>query len=227
MTLETEVADLRRELDGVRNELGVLQDVKAVRELQFKYGYYMDKCLFPAIVDLFADDAVLYFLGGIYRGKAGARRLYGGATGLNGPVDGLLFEHLIVQDIVDVAPDRQTALGRFRTFMQGGVHETHPNPPPNIPAAFWEGGVYENQYVKDKGVWKIKVFNYRVVWQADYDKGWARSSVNPLMVSTQTKTFPENPRGPDEIAAAPAPRWPKQGVHPFHYPHPVTGETVG
>ena len=227
MTLETEVADLRRELDAVRNELGMLQDVKAVRELQFKYGYYMDKCLFPAIVDLFADDAELYFLGGIYRGKAGARRLYGGATGLNGPVDGLLFEHLIVQDIVDVAPDRKTAKGRFRTFMQGGVHESHPNPPPNIPAAFWEGGVYENEYVKDKGVWKIKVFNYRVVWQADYDKGWAHSSVDPLMVRAQTKTFPENPKGPDEIAAAPAPRWPKQGIHPFHYPHPVTGEPVG
>src|ERR1700761_9440439 len=98
MTLESEVAELRRELAETRHELGVLQDVKAIRELQFKYGYYMDKCLFPAIVDLFSEDAELRFMGGIYRGKAGARRLYGGATGLNGPVDGLLFEHLIVQD---------------------------------------------------------------------------------------------------------------------------------
>ena len=72
MTVENDVAALRGELETVRHELGVLQDVKAVRELQFKYGYYMDKCLFPAIVDLFADDAELYFLGGIYRGKAGA-----------------------------------------------------------------------------------------------------------------------------------------------------------
>ena len=101
MSMEDDIAALRRELAETRHELGVLQDVKAVRELQFKYGYFMDKCMFPAIVDLFSEDAVLYFLGGIYRGKAGARRLYGGATGLNGPVDGLLFEHLIVQDIVD------------------------------------------------------------------------------------------------------------------------------
>ena len=226
MTLETEVADLRREMADLKHELGVLQDVKAVRELQFKYGYYMDKCLFPAIVDLFADDAELYFMGGIYRGKAGARRLYGGATGMNGPADGLLFEHLIVQDIVDVAADRKTALGRFRTFMQGGVHETNSNPPPAVPSQFWEGGVYENVYVSDGGVWKIKVFNYRVVWQADYDTGWAHSSVESLMVSAHTQTFPENPRGPDEIAAAPAPRWPKQGIHPFHYPHPVTGAWI-
>jgi carotenoid cleavage dioxygenase len=227
MTLETELAELRRELAETRHELGVLQDIQAVRTLQFKYGYYMDKCLFPAIVDLFAEDAELRFMGGIYRGKAGARRLYGGATGLNGPVDGLLFEHLIVQDIVDIAPDRTRAFGRFRTFMQGGSHETNPSPPPNIPQQFWEGGVYENEYVKEDGVWKFKVFNYRVVWQADYDKGWARSAVDPLMVSAPVQTFPENPRGPDEIAAAPAPRWPRQGVMPFHYPHPVTGEPVG
>ncbi len=226
MSLDADVAELRRELEAARHEIGLLQDQQAVRALQFKYGYYMDKCLFPAIVDLFAEDAELRFLGGLYKGKEGARRLYGGATGMNGPADGLLFEHLIVQDIVDVAPDRQTAKGRFRTFMQGGVHETNNSPPPTIPKAFWEGGVYENDYKKEDGVWKIWKFNYRVVWQAEYDKGWARTPLEPLMVSQHTQTYPQNPRGPDELID-PGPRWPRQGVLPFHYPHPVTGEAVG
>lgn len=218
-------ADLERRIAILEHELGRLQDREAVRQLQFKYGYYMDKCLFPAIVDLFAEDARLLFMGGLFRGKDGARRLYGGATGLNGPVDGLLFEHLIVQDIVDVAPDRRTAKGRFRTFMQGGVHETNANKPPNIPAAFWEGGVYENEYVKEDGVWKIAVFNYRVVWQADYETGWAKSPAGPLMVANYTRTFPDDPRGPDELTEPP-PRWPQQGIMPFHYLHPVTGKPV-
>jgi hypothetical protein len=218
MSLEDEVAALRR-------ELGILQDIQAVRTLQFKYGYYMDKCLFPAIVDLFADDAELRFMGGVFKGKEGARRLYGGATGLNGPTDGLLFEHIIAQDIVDVDPDGRTAKGRFRCFMVGGVHHTNPSPPPNIPAAFWEGGIYENEYVKEDGVWKIKLFNYNVVWQAEYDQGWSRSPATPLMIAAHTTTYPENPRGPDEIGE-PAPRWPRQTLHPFHYPHPVTGAWV-
>ncbi len=218
-------ADLERRVAALEHELGRANDREAVRQLQFKYGYYMDKCLFSAIVDLFADDARLYFMGGLFKGKEGARRLYGGATQLNGPVDGLLFEHLIVQDIVDVTPDRQSAKGRFRTFMQGGVHETNANKPPNIPPAFWEGGVYENEYVKEDGVWKIAVFNYRVVWQADYETGWAKSPTGPLMVSNYTDTFPKNPRGPDELTDPP-PRWPKQGIMPFHYPHPVTGKPV-
>ena len=223
MTVEAELAELRAEVARLRDQVGVQDDIHAVRTLQFKYGYYMDMTLFAEIVELFADDCEINFLGGLYRGQAGARRLYGGASGLNGPTDGLLFSHVIAQDIVDVAPDRQTAKGRFRTFMQGGVHESKKDAPPNLPSQFWEGGVYENQYVKDNGVWKFKVFDYRVIYQARYEDGWAHSLMTPLMVSEPTTTFPENPRGPDELRAAP-PRWPKAVVQPFHYPNPVTGK---
>jgi hypothetical protein len=219
------ISELETEMRALSRELGLLKDREAVRTLQFKYGYYMDKCLFPAIVDLFAEDCELNFMGGVFKGKESARRLYGGATGLNGPVYGLLFEHIIAQDIVDVAPDGKTAKGRFRCFMQGGVHDSNKSAPPNIPPQFWEAGIYENEYVKDGGVWKIKLFNYRVVYQARYEEGWAHASTDPLMVVNYTKTYPEDPRGPDEIKPAP-PRWPNTFLMPFHYPHPVTGKPV-
>jgi SnoaL-like domain len=83
------LGELKSELQQLRDRVGLLEDQQAVRTLQFKYGYYMDKCLFGDIVELFAEDATLYFLNGIFRGKEGARRLYGGATGLNGPIQGL------------------------------------------------------------------------------------------------------------------------------------------
>jgi len=213
---------LRRELDELRHQVAMQADIQAVRTLQFKYGYYMDKCLFGEIVDLFADDATLYFMNGIFRGKAGARRLYGGATLMNGPAPGLLFEHIIAQDIVDVAADRRSARGRFRCFLQGGVHESRRDAPARIPAQFWEAGIYENEYVREDGVWKISVFNYRIVYQATYEQGWAHAPHAPLMVADYEQTWPENPRGPDELRASPA-RWPDTFVMPFHYPHPVTG----
>lgn len=219
---EDRITALEAQVETLSCELGRLQDVQAIRKLQFAYGYYMDKCRFADIVDLFADDAELHFMGGIFEGKAGARRLYGGASGLNGPAYGLLFEHIIAQDIVDVAEDRRTARGRFRTFMQGGVHETKTDAPPQLPAQFWEAGVYENIYVRDNGVWKIKLFNYNLVYQARYEEGWAHSPIHPLMVSTYETTYPENPRGPDRIGPPP-PRWPEPVVVPYHYRHPVTG----
>ncbi len=128
-----------------------------------------------------------------------------------------------MQDIVDISDDARTAQGRFRTFMQGGVHETKKGAPPQIPKQFWEGGVYENEYIKEDGVWKFKLFNYRVVYQANYESGWAHSPVTPLMVSNFNTPYPENPRGPDEVGPPP-PRWPEPVVMPFHYPHPVTGK---
>jgi hypothetical protein len=69
----------------------------------------------------------------------------------------MMFEHLHAQDIVDVAPDRRTAKGRFRCLLMGGVHETKKDAPPRIPGQFWEGGLYENEYVREDGVWKIQI----------------------------------------------------------------------
>jgi hypothetical protein len=224
--ISDETATLRREVELLRHQLGVLEDIHAIRTLHFKYGYYMDKCLFGEIVELFSEDAEINFLGGIFRGKAGAKRLYGGATGRNGPVNGMMFEHLHAQDIVDVAPDRKTAKGRFRCLLQGGVHESKKDAPPRIPSQFWEGGLYENTYVKEDGVWKIQVFGYDVVWQATYEQGWAHASGEVLMVSPYQRTYPEDPRGPDEIRTTRPRVWPEQFIVPFHYPNPVTGKWV-
>lgn len=223
MSSDDRIDQLLKRVGELEAQVRRHDDIQAVRTLQFKYGYYMDKCLFGEIVELFSDSAELHFMGGIFRGRAGVRRLYGGSSGLNGPAYGMLFEHIIAQDIVDVAPDGLTARGRFRTFLQGGVHETKKDAPPQIPSQFWEAGIYENEYVKEGGVWKFKLFNYRVVYQAKYETGWAHSPVTPLMVSNYTTRFPENPRGPDEIGPPP-PRWPEPVVMPFHYPHPVTGK---
>ncbi len=215
--------DLHEELRALRDRVGRLEDQQEVRALQFKYGYYMDKCLFSDIVELFAEDATLYFLNGIFRGKEGARRLYGGGTGLNGPANGMLFEHIIAQDIVDVSPDGTRAWGRFRCFLQGGVHETRTDAPKHIPAQFWEAGIYENEYSKRDGLWRIQVFNYRIVYQANYELGWAHSPLSPLVVSRYTDVYPHNPRGPDELRPMPV-TWPENFVMPFHYAHPVTGK---
>ena len=39
--------------------------------------------------------------------------MWGSGMGIHGPTYGVLTEHLMLQDIVDVAPDRMSAKGRF------------------------------------------------------------------------------------------------------------------
>ncbi len=223
MTTEEEIAALKTQVADLTHRMGVLEDIQAIRTLHFKYGYYFDKWLFGDVIDLFSEDCEVHFLNGIFKGKQGARRMWGSGMGIHGPTYGVLTEHLMLQDVVDVAPDRLTAKGRFRCFLTNGIHETKPEKTP-IPSQFLEGGVYENTYVKEDGIWKIKVFNYNLVWQAEYDKGWAHSGLKLLMVSPFTKTYPEDPRGPDALKPE-FKFWPDPVFVPFHYPHPVTGKS--
>jgi hypothetical protein len=128
----------------------------------------------------------------------------------------------MAQDIVDISDDGCTAYGRFRCLMQAGSHVTKPHKVPPFDGQMWEGGIHENVYVKEDGPWKIRVLNYNMLWQADYETGWANST-NSL--PSLDRTYPDDRFGPDELVADPVERWPNTRVVPFHYPHPVTGET--
>ena len=219
---------LARQVEQLANEVGRLNDVQAVRKLQHAYGYYLDKCLYDEVVDLFAADGEVRFMGGAFKGKQGLRRLYcdrfrkNFTGGRNGPVYGFLLDHLQLQDIVDVAPDRSTARARFRCLMQAGSHETKKDAPAHLPSQWWEGGIYENEYVRENGVWKIKVCNYNVVYHGLFETGWAHTPMR--FVQLFSDTYPNNPGGPDELVEPRPVVWPETSVVPFHYEHPVTGK---
>jgi hypothetical protein len=226
-----ELEALRQQLARLTMQVASLEDLSAVRRVQFAYGYYMDKGLYQEVVDLFAADGEVRFMGGVFRGRdRGVRRLYierfrtTFTRGRNGPVYGLLLEHLQLQDVIDISEDGCRARGRFRALLQGGNHITRTDSPAGIPQQWWEAGVYENEYVKERGVWKIKVLDYCLTWQADFDKGWAHSTPHEGPFFTQT--YPQDPRGPDEISAERPPFWPDTGVVPFHFAHPVTGRVI-
>ena len=208
-----------------------MSDEAEVRKVHFKYGYYLDKCLYNEVVDMFANhpDAYVEFLGSRYRGKAGIKRLYQGrfqnafVKGRNGPVHGFLLDHIMLQDIVDVDPSGTHAWCRMRALMQAGTHQTIQEEHPRGHAQWWEGGLYENEYIKEDGVWKLFRYRYFPFWHADFERGWSHTRKN--YVPWPTKTFPEDPMGPDEIIDQKM-LWPDTRVIPFHYPHPVSGKPV-
>jgi hypothetical protein len=228
-----EFQNLKEQVAQMSNQLGIVEDIHAIRKLHHAYGYYLDKCIYEQVVNLFADDSEVHFNGGIYIGKdKGVRRLYidnfsQNFTGnKNGPIYGFLLDHIQMQDIVDVAPDRKTARARFRCFMQAGSHETSESGKAAAkqgrrPMQWWEGGIYENEYAKEDNIWKIKVLDYRAIWHADYETGWAHT--RPNYVPPASKTYPENPLGPDKLMPKRV-LWPDTDVVPFHYANPVTGE---
>lgn len=105
---------------------------------------------------MFADhpDTYVEFLGSRYRGKEGVKRLYQGrfqntfVKGRNGPVHGFLLDHIMMQDIVDVDPTGTHAWVRMRALMSAGTHDSVNETHPRGHVQWWEGGLYENEYLK-------------------------------------------------------------------------------
>jgi SnoaL-like domain len=224
----TDIAALAARVEKLENELGIQQDIHQIRRIQYSYGYFIDKSQYNEVADLFSDNGEVWFLGGIYKGKAGVRRLYierfqtHFTQGHNGPRYGWLLDHPQMQMVIDVASDRSTATVRGRSMMQAGLHETAAGD----QRAWWEGGIYDNRYVREDGVWKISRLGYFPFWHGSFAEGWAKTPIDFIPMATAAQLYPGDPLGPDALIE-PTPRlWPATDTVPFPYDHPVTGKPI-
>ena len=232
----TRVADETRnskeQIERLSNQLGILEDTNAIRRLHDAFSDALNKRHSEDIVNLFAEDAEVHFNGGIFVGKEhGVRRLYAEHFGRrfterkDEPVHRFLLDQTQQQDTVAVAPDRQSAKARFHCLMQAEAAIASNSPLVEMARQqgqgimqWWESGVYENSYVKDGDVWKIKQLRYRTLRRADPPLG--ASHTQPAEVPSFASTYPENPTGPDKLVAPG--RYADTEPVPVHLPHPVT-----
>ncbi|KAF2455732.1 SnoaL-like domain-containing protein [Lineolata rhizophorae] len=229
--MEAQVAQLQDEVKSLRAALTRVQDEQEIMKVHYKYGYYLDKCLYQQVYDMWSEhpDAFVEFLGGRYRGKAGIHRLYIDrfrntfVNGRNGPIRGFLLDHAMMQPIIDVDEDGTHAWARIRALMNAGTHKSIQGVHPRGHVQWMEGGLYENEYIKENGVWKPFRYRYFPFWHATHEQGVSYTKEN--YVPFPKKTFPEDPLGPDELIERPM-LWPDTRVVPFHYSHPVTGKPV-
>ena len=204
-----DLSQVERRLDALRARAQLLRDHDAIENLQAAYGYYTDKMLWDSVADLFADTGSFEWgQRGVYVGKERIRSallLFGS----KGPGYGKLNTYMQLQPVIHVAPDGKTAKARWR----GMVQLARPDQPGQ-----WGEGVYENEYVKDGGVWKISRLHFYVTAFVDYDLGFDKSA-HPL--EGPSALLPPD-RPPTEIYRS----YPGVYIPPFHYPHPVTGKPI-
>ena len=192
-----------------------IKDANDIKRLQRAYGFYLDKAQWDQIADLFtASASVEYANEGVYVGqdhiRAYLKKLGGGHNGL---VEGQLNNHPILQPVVHVAADGLTAKARWRALIQIGQYKK---------SASWGEGTYENEYVKEGGVWKISKLHWYVGFVAPYEGGWAKVKPVDAFVSDVAKAMP--PDQPPSVVYKP---YPAAFVPPYHYANPVTGGMAG
>jgi hypothetical protein len=196
-------------LAAYRERVARLEDIDAIENLTATFGYYFDKGLWGEAASLFARNGEFeYGQSGVYVGQERIRKamLLFGPEGLGA---GYLNNHMMLQPVITVAPDGRTAKGRF----QGPVQLAEPG-----QNGIWGVGIYENEYVKEGGVWKIRRLHFYPTAFTDYDRGWARSL---LPMKGPSALFPPD-RPPTVIYRT----MPGQYIPPFSYPHPVTGKPL-
>ena len=203
--LAAQVKQLQSRLAELEQKVVRSEDYIAITNLEDAYGYYVDKGLWDQVADMFAKDGTLEIGGrGVYVGQERVRAYLHRLPKFE---YGRVFNHIQLQPMITVAPDGKTAKGRWRALMQVG--ELH-------KSAQWGEGTYENEYVKDGGVWKFKTLHFYVTYYVDYDKGWDKGGNAP---PAPIKDFPA-----DRPPSVNYRTYPDVFVPPYHYKNPVTGK---
>jgi hypothetical protein len=172
-----------------------LNDEDAVGNLQDAYGYYVDRRMWPDVVDLFVSNTTSTSTStstprvqisdvGAFTGSTGVLA----AMQLMGPenlTQGILNEHLNLDTIVSIHPNGLSATTRGIEIGMIGDANTH--------AASWEFIVFSNGFVKDgdgdgdgdgdeDGVWKFGEVNITRLVVANYSTGWGNGSTVSLPI---------------------------------------------
>jgi hypothetical protein len=191
-------------------ELAAAEDLAALKRLQRAYGYFVDKGLWADLAEFFTDDAYANYPAGVFIGKPSIRehlfRNVGNVpVGTVGLGENRLYNHMNIQPVVHIDPSGTTAHGRWRALAMFGSLGG---------GATWAEGIYQMQYRKENGVWKISRLEYYSGFGAPYATGWAPPAPAP---ATAPRARRQLAHPPDQEQGITCEGFPAACIAPFTY----------
>ena len=156
-------------LNRFARDLARTESVRAVLTLQRSYAQYAQFGLWNDVGALFAPSATFTFDGLVKQAEtakgptaiaAFLRARYGG--GREGTRATGLSSMFIDNPLVNLSADGLTAKARWNALIFHGHNGT----------ARIEGGIFDNDYVLEDGVWKIAAGRYFPQFDGPYEEGW-------------------------------------------------------
>jgi len=184
------------DLDELAREVDRTEALRAASHLQHTYTHYAQFGLWDDLGALFTRDAEMIWGDRTVSGRAAIVQynrdaLGGGKPGLpDGHVNMMTFDRPLANLTVD---GRMVKVRWHGFFMLGGGEE-----------ARWEGGIFENEYVREDGAWKISRMHYYPQLAGPYDVGW--TNVGPTQPLIPSHFTPEETGVPVPPAEGPAPK---------------------
>lgn len=153
-------------LSALARDVDRVESVRAIKRLQLAWAHHVDMGEWERAAALFTDDAELVHADDRFTGRAAIRAHFREAIGKG--TGGLPPHHvhlpLMMAPIVILAPNGESANARWHAFsMRGALGDD----------AGWEGGIFENAYVRQHGVWKIRRQVFQPQLSGPYADGWS------------------------------------------------------
>jgi hypothetical protein len=149
------------QVDAVARDVGRLESLRAVKNLQRSYAQYAQFGLWSEMADLFASNGKIVWGDEVVATRP-ARAKWLAAHGAPMANPGALNTELIDDPLVNLSLDGRSAKGRWRGLALRGDGKGR---------AWIEGGLYENDYVLEQGRWKIATLHYYPQYEGDYKTG--------------------------------------------------------
>ena len=206
-------AELETRLAEAERKLAVAEAFDAAENVSDAYGYYIDEFVWHDTSDLFAANGrkELSYIG-TFIGRERIRKSMIVRYGNGGRRGVTMAIHQKTQPYVTVAPDGQSARIRLRLFQVNSQSEGDGS---------YIAGLYENQVIREDGVWKIGAMDLDYTWTTGYKAGWANVKADDARRFAPTTPFSYPPDGP--LRGATYAPFPKIDSVAFHFRNPVSG----
>jgi hypothetical protein len=184
-------------IDALAQDVERIESLRQVKDLKRAYVHLSQAGLWNEMGALFTRDAQFI---------RGTRTLTGGAAisswlteqggGRQGLAPGAMRFEFIDQPLANLSADGRSAKVRWMALLMLGDGKG---------GTRIEGGIYENEYLRDGGTWKISVSHYFPQYEGDYANGWSNVGNADLPIVPYHFTLAESgiPLPP---ASQPAPR---------------------
>ena len=178
------------------------ESVRAVKRLQEIYAQYSQFGLWTDMAALFSDDAQLSYGKDNEHGREAIAKYFltRFGEGTHGLKPGGLHTQMVLRPLVNVSADGQSAKGRWWEFSMTGQYGVR---------AEWAGGIFENEYVRERGVWRIARMRYNPIFAGPYASGWRNVDEDQKIVPYHFTPDETGIPVPDLPASAVAPVDPK------------------
>ena len=215
--LKAQVTALEKTIDTLEASLQLAEDIEAVKKLQRAYGYYLEHWQEEEIVGLFSHSpevSVEIHDTGLYQGWEAVSKSFhfeDHYTAFSGQkVSPPEFLHILIprSGMVHIDPDGKRAKGRWYGFGLAALNRGGKLRP------LIGAGIWENEYIKENGVWKILKIFWNEIIASPLEEGWVKT---PYLANPPAKNQP--PPGPNTHPVT----YPSGYIFPYHYKNPVSG----